>query len=315
VVFALLILLAGTISPARADDPVHVAITSALSWLHTQQHADGSFGGASVTSDAVYTLALLGEDPDGPAWTKNGTSALAALETLAPAYATRGAGEAGKVLRAVALAGANPRTFAGMDLVAMIESAYDPATGRYHPDYLYRHTLAVEGLMRAGRPVPAAAFDALLTAQLPDGSWFWSFDGTTGDVDTTGRVLTLLAGVAWQRHPAAYAKAADYLDAAQLPSAGWGVNPAPDPNPANANSTALAVSGLRAARYDPNDPKFQVGGVGGLDALLGFQEPSGAFVYIQEPGKEEVRLIATLEALMALTQRRPLYLPLVMHGV
>ncbi len=300
---------------ARAEESVPSAIQAALTWLHGQQRADGSFGGTSVTSDAVYTLALLGEDSDGPAWTgSDGVSALDALEALAPGYVTRGAGEAGKVLRAAALAGANPRAFGGTDLIALIEAAYDPATGRYHPDYLYRHTLAVEGLLRAGRPVPVKAYEALVDAQLPDGNWFWSFDGAKGDVDTTGRVLTLLAGIARQPQAASFANAAAYLDAAQLTSAGWGVNPAPDPNPANANSTALAVGGLRAAGYNPNAPRFQQGGVGGLQALLGFQEPSGAFVYIQQPGREEVRLMATLEALMALAQRRPLYLPLVLRG-
>ena len=311
-------LLWPSVPVARAGDPAQEAIQAALAWLHGQQRADGSFGGTSVTSDAVYTLALLGEDPDGPAWTPGGVSALDALETLAPSYVTRGAGEAGKVLRAVALTDANPRAFGGADLVALIEAAYDPATGRYHPDYLYRHTLAVEGLLRAGRPVPAKAFDTLLAAQLPDGSWFWSFDGAKGDVDTTGRVLTLLAGVARQAHPASYAAAAGYLDAAQLASAGWGVNPAPDPNPANANSTALAVAGLFAAGYNPDAPSFRVNGVGGLQALLGFQESSGAFVYIQQAGKEEVRLMATLEALMALAQRTTpyppaLYLPMVLR--
>jgi hypothetical protein len=312
-VLFVLLLLGGTFLPARADDPVHDAITDALTWLHGKQATDGSFGGVRGTADAVYVLALLGEDPDGAAWSKNGTSALEALEALADDYVTYGAGEAGKVLRAVALAGGDARDFAGHDLIALIEAAYDPATGRYHPDYLYRHTLAVEGLLRAGRPVPAAAYDALLAAQLPDGSWFWSFDGAVGDVDTTGRVLYLLAGPGRQRRPAAYAKAAAYLDAAQLPSAGWGVRPAPDPNPANANSTALAVAGLRAAGYNPDAPPFQVGGVGGLQALLTFQESSGAFVYIQQPGKEEVRLLATLEALVALGWRDPLYLPLVLR--
>ena len=42
-----------------ADDPVQRAIA----WLHTQQLADGSFGGASITADVVYVLALAGENP------------------------------------------------------------------------------------------------------------------------------------------------------------------------------------------------------------------------------------------------------------
>ena len=223
------------------------AIQAALAWLHGQQHADGSFGGTSVTSDAVYTLALLGEDPDGPAWTPGGVSAAldAAGDTGARLRDRAGRARRARCCAVAGLTDANPRAFGGVDLVALIEAAYDPATGRYHPDYLYRHTLAVEGLLPRGRPVPAKAFDTLLAAQLPDGSWFWSFDGAKGDVDTTGRVLSLLAGVvSRQAHSASYAAAAGYLDAAQLAPAGWGVNPAPDPNPANANSTALAVAGL-----------------------------------------------------------------------
>jgi hypothetical protein len=225
------------------------------------------------------------------------------------------------VLRAVALAGGNPHSFARFDLVALIETAYDPATGRYEPDYLYRHTLAVEGLLRAVRPVPAKAYDALFAAQLPDGSWNWSFDATDGDVDATGRVMFLLAGLAGQSRPDAYDHAADYLDAAQLASAGWGVNPAPDPNPANANSTALAVAGLEAAGFDPEGERFRFGCWGGVRALLSFQETSGAFAYMRPPGNPEVRLMATLEALTTLAQPQPdltpcrwLYLPLVLRS-
>ena len=62
-----------------------------------------------------------------------------------------------------------------MDIINVIEQAYDPATGRYHPTQLFHHTLAVEALFRAGEPVPSAALNALLAAQLPNGGWFWAF--------------------------------------------------------------------------------------------------------------------------------------------
>ena len=62
----LVVLATGTAPLAQAvDDPVQRAIA----WLHTQQLADGSFGGASVTADVVYVLALAGENPAGLAWT------------------------------------------------------------------------------------------------------------------------------------------------------------------------------------------------------------------------------------------------------
>lgn len=301
-------LLAAAAVPVAAEtDVVGAATCRALTWLATQQGPDGSFGfrpatgayqpSASTTADAVYVLARLGEDPDGSAWTRGGNSALAALAALAPAYVGTDAGQAGKVARAVAAAGADPRDFAGMDLVAIIQAAYDPATGRFHPALLFRHTLAVEGLMRSGVPVPPAALDALLNAQLSDGGWFWSFDGQQSDVDTTGRVLQLLAADMAFSAPQAYARAAGLLEQLQTAAGGWGVGPAGAPN---GNSTALAVSGLTAAGFDLSGPQFQKQGLSPLDALLSFQEDTGAFVYLQEPGKEEVRLMATLDALSAL---------------
>jgi hypothetical protein len=299
----------GVLFQARADTPqVAPVVCRAVNWLHSQQLGDGSFGlrrpdgsampSASVTADAVYVLALLGENPAGPRWTVGGHSALDALAGLAPTYVYDDAGQAGKVARAVALAGGNPRAFAGMDLVGIIQAAYDPATGRYHPSLLYRHTLAIEGLLRSGVAVPPAAFSALQTAQVQDGGWFWAFGSTQSDVDSTGRVLGLLAGLAGIQDPAAFGRAADYLASLQAAQGGWGVGYIA--GPPNANSTALAVGGLRAAGFDPQGVRFQKAGLGAVDQLLAFQEPSGAFVYIAEPGKEESRIMATLDVLTAL---------------
>lgn len=311
-------------SSAAAADPVQDAIGKAVAWLHTKQLADGSFGGASVTADAVYALVLSGEDLAAEDWTKNEQTALDGLALVAPDYVCpspsrqcNDAGRAGRVARAVALAGGDPRSFGGMDLVAIIQSRYDAATGRYQSGTtLYGHTLAVEGLLRSGVAVPDAALSTLFRAQLPDGGWFWSFSGTVSDIDSTGLVMQLLAGNAGVRCASAYPRVTSFLVAAQLSSGGWGVYPQPNINPPNANSTALAVGGLRAIGVDPDGPPFQKSGRGALHRLLGFQESSGAFVYIQQKGKEESRLMATLDSLTALARPlappavcRPVYLP------
>jgi hypothetical protein len=326
---ALWLLCSGSLTPTQAAGRAQgipkasqqeiAAVCRALDWLHTQQLPDGGFGqrlpggayrsSAGATADVVYALALLGEDPAGPRWTINGRSAMDALAKLAPGYVNTDAGQAGKVASAVALAGQNPRAFAGMDLVKTIQGSYDPKTGRYHPLYEFRHTLAVEGLLRSGVQVPPAALDALFKAQLPDGGWFWSFDGKKSDVDTTGRVLQVLGGVAKRQNAAAFGRAADLLARSQLAEGGWNVGY--QVGPANANSTALAVGGLWAAGLDPQGSRFRRStgafpakkGQGALDALLGFQERSGAFAYIRQPGQEEVRLLATTDALGALAQR------------
>ena len=279
---------------------------------------------ASATADVVYVLALIGEDPAGAAWTVGGQSALDALAKLAPSYVYADAGRAGRVARAVALAGGDPHSFGGLNLIATINAAYDPATGRYHP-ILYGHTLAVEGLLRAGEPVPNAAINALIQAQLPDGSWHWSFSGTQGDVDTTGRVMQVLGGEAHMGCFSGYAHAADYLAAAQTSNGDWSFYyPLPtglDPknNLPNADSTGLAVAGLRGAGYDPQAVPFQKNGRGAVDTLLTYQEASGAFAYVQ-PSSDAGNLLTTVDALNGLAQPlvaqptcRSLYLPLVIR--
>jgi hypothetical protein len=322
VLILVLSMLLAAAPAARADDPVQRAIV----WLHTQQLADGSFGDSGTTADVVYALALAGEDPGGPAWTKGGKSALTALGKAVPTYVSQGAGQAGKVARAVAAAGRDPRNFAGMDVISVIKQAYDPATGRYHPTQLFHNTLAVEALFRAGEPVPATAVDALLASQLPNGGWSWAFPVPARplpppDVDTTGRVLQLLAGMMGVQAPEAYTRAAKYLFAYEI-AGGWGATNRP--GPPNANSTALAIAGLRAAGYDPQAACFRRDGLGAVSALLAYQEQSGAFVYIRQLGQEESRLMATVDALVGLLQPmaqppaatpacRPVYLALILR--
>ncbi|MCX7707619.1 MAG: hypothetical protein N2204_06405 [Anaerolineae bacterium] len=304
---ALQLAITGTLPVLRGDDPT----ARAIAWLRAQQLPDGSFGvrmsggrfvpSASTTADVAYVLALHGEDPAEPAWTQGGTSLLDALARLTPEYTAADAGQAGKVARAVVAAGRDPRSFGGVDLIERIQAAYDPQTGRYHPSSLFRHTLAIEGLRLAGGEVPRAALQALLDAQEDDGGWSWSFDGTQSDVDTTGQVMRVLAALPGLRDDPALTRAALYLCRQQQSDGGWGVGNVVGPS--NANSTALAVAGLRAAGYDPGGSAFRRNGRTGMDALRSFQEPAGAFVYIPAPGREESRLMATTDALTALAQR------------
>jgi len=60
---------------------------------------------------------------------------------------------------------------------------------------------------------------------------------------------------------------ADYLDAAQLPHAAWSDRPPPGRSAANANSTALAVAGLRRAGLNPEDGRFRFGCRGAVRAF------------------------------------------------
>ena len=157
--------------------------------------------------------------------------------------------------------------------------------------------------------MPAAAVNALLAAQLPNGGWFWAFidpgqidpSKDQSDVDATGRVLQLLAGpLGVQCLSATYGRAAAYLAGGQLASGGWGVRAGQAPE--NANSTGLVIAGLRAAGRDPDAAPFRTSAPTATATLLSYQESSGGFVYIKEAGKEESRLMATADALVALLQ-------------
>jgi hypothetical protein len=311
---------------ANAADPVETAVKTAVQWLHTQQRPDGAFGAPNakdpspaITSDVVYVLALAGEDVDGPGWTKGGVSALDALAQMAPVYIAGDAGQAGKVARAAAAAGANPRAFGGTDALDVIEKAYDPTTGKYHPSFLFRHTLAMEGLRVSGEPVPAKAYAALRAGQLADGGWAWVFPspGKTpvADIDTTGRALQTLAAASQNVCDTDFIAGAAYLARTQRGDAAW--PDMPSKTVSNSNSTALALAGLRAIGRDAEATPYIKGGRTALQALLSFQEPGGAFVYIAESGKEELRITATTDALMGLLQPKgtagrcpSVYLPL-----
>ncbi len=287
-----------------------VRAAAALAWLHTQQQEDGSFGTAwGVTADAVYVIGryvqaygVPEEAPDSPRWTRNGRSALDALAAQTPAIVASGdGGQIAKVLRAVVAAGKDPRQFAGYDLVAALQAAYDPDTGRYHPTNNFRHALAVEALALAGEPVPDAAIRALFTEQRSNGGWGWPYGGTAVDVDTTGLALEALdlAGVP-DDDPRIRAAVA-YLQTTQDAGGGWAFHP---DYPPNCNSTAYALRGLIASGEDPTRPPYTARNPDGTwrnapAALLSFQDADGGFRWTARAAG--TRVLSTSDALIALS--------------
>jgi len=225
----------------------------------------------------------------------------------------------GKVLRAVAATDANPYDFGGLDLVAEIERKYDPATGLYDPNYLFRQVIAILGLHEAGRPMPDEVLPAILAQQRPNGAWGWAVEpdpesgfSDEGDLDTTGRTLQVLRALGLSLNHPAYIHAVEYINSQQNPDGGWGDNL----GPTNANTTAIIIEGLLAAGWDPEAPPYIQSGHNPVQTLLNLQEESGAFIY--RVGGEESRLLATIDAVPALLHTYPgdilkpnlLYLPI-----
>ncbi|MCC7353043.1 MAG: hypothetical protein IT330_04735 [Anaerolineae bacterium] len=294
-------------SPPSRDSSAarRAAVPRALSWLHSQQEEDGRVGrsrtvqDAPATADVVLAIALAGENPNSPAWSRGGRSALAALAELAPGYVGSDAGKAGKVVRAIVAAGANPRAFGGTDYIAIIQKAYDSATGLYHPDSFFRHLLAVQGMAAAGIPVPPGAVWSILASQGEDGGWGWVVPVTRtlrADVDTTGRALTALVSAGVPLTSTAIVSATAYLAKQQRADAGWGGQGSEGQT--NSNGTALALQGLLAAGKNPESPPWTRGAANPVTVLLVLQEIGGAFVY--SATQAESRLLATTDALHTL---------------
>ncbi|MGQ9517369.1 MAG: prenyltransferase/squalene oxidase repeat-containing protein [Anaerolineae bacterium] len=295
----------------RPAVPRHARLSArrAVEWLRTQQAADGGFGAANSTASAVYVIARAGQDPDSPAWTRNGISALRALELALPSY-VQGPGnrvaEAGKAAIAAVAAGRSARSFGGFDLVHIIQGDYNPLSGRYYETWLYRHNLAVLGLVAAGDPVPEGARQTLLGDQHTSGGWGWAFGSRNPDVDSTGFTMYTLVAVGEPADSPALARAAVFLRDIQFSDGSF---PAISTNTTgNSNSTALALQGLLAAGMDPwRTPYARLSATGAiitpLDALLAFQEDSGAFVYMYT--LPESRQMAVFDAVPALMLAAP----------
>lgn len=274
-----------------AGSPIELAAV----YIQSQQAADGGFLGFSGTSDPGATtdaiLALVAAGKAGVA--VDVTVAVAYLTANAEAYALTGAGQAAKLILAIAAAEGNPRDIGGFDAVAPIVAGQDAESGVYGTG-VYDHCLAMLALVQAGEPFadPEQTFEALRARQIPDGSW--SFDGTAtagaGDSNTTGICIQVLVAAGMAEDDMVL-DAVEYLRSIQLPQ-GFPFQPGSGAV-ADANSTGLVIQALVAVGEDPSSESWQ----NASGSLLRFQNPSGAFRYTMETPDDN--LFATLQAVPA----------------
>ena len=271
----------------------------ALTWMHEQQQADGSwfnaFGSEGATCDAVLAYAAADYDPDTVTASGSVTSAIGFLASKAAAYAAGGPDQAGKLALAVVAAGQDPRAFGGVDIVHVLTSThYSPTVGAFGvPTNTWHQALAILGLAAAGEPVPPSATQTLLNLQQADGGWKYDLNPSPWNAttpDNTGLAMQALiaAGTPTTGNPIISATA--FLRARQDAQGGWG----------NANSTAYAMQGLLAAGEDLI-ADWSVGGHSPYDALAAYQKPDGPFVWTWGwPGDN---FLATAQAVPALLGR------------
>lgn len=278
-------------------------VEAATGWLRVQQELSGGFPGFSgevdpgTTTDAV--IALHAAQESDPAAAGSLAAALAYLEKSGTSYAETGPGQAAKLALAAVAGGRDPRSFAGLDLVAaMIAPLATPVPdgiASMYGDDLYDHALVLIALAASGETISDAAIEPLRATQGADGGWAFNGAAEAGaaDSNTTALVIQALAASGHGDDPM-IERALPFLTSLLAPDgSGFAYGPA-DPLFADANSTALVIQALIAVGEDPSSPTWGNAPM----ALARFQTPSGGLRYLASD--EEPNLLATLQAIPAM---------------
>ncbi len=245
---AALLAASATSAPETAYAADFIARTLKAGGHHYVYPGSTFFDGGN-TIDAIIALTASGT---GGA---EASAALAYLEANLGGYTGTDWGETyvgstAKAVLGVVVAGGDPTSFAGADLVATLQALEGP-TGRFSDDASADYTitisqaLAVLALVRAGEAVSTASVDELVGQQCPDGGFRSEIDVQTcvSDPDTTAfAAQALLAAGSTD----AAGKALDRLEAVQ---AGDGSLESSD-GIANANTTAVTAQAFAAGGRD-----------------------------------------------------------------
>ncbi len=278
----------------------------ALSWMNSQQNADGSWSSLGsphpgATCDAALAFAAAGLDPATVMATGSALSPMDYLSATAQSFVTKTADSAGKLAMVVAAAGQDPRNFGGVNIIHTLTNTwYSPTLGAFGvPTNTWHQAFAILGMAAAGEPVHVSATQTLLGLQQPDGGWSYDLGYVWTTPDDTGLAMQALIAAGVPPTHTSLISATAFLRAQQDQDGGWG----------NANSTAFAVQGLLAA--GENLPDWQKNGHTPYAALAAYQKPDGPFVYMWDSpwGKPTDDFFATRQAVPALLGRYTPFTP------
>ena len=291
IVLAFAAVVAGGSLLVSAASPRTEAANKALDYVRTLQNADGGFPDYSgATIDAVFAFAAAGID--ARTVKKDGSSPLDYLKATGASYSDAPGGAA-KLVLALAAMKEDPRSFAGTDFLAKMESKFDSASHSNGDHTLYMLARSSLGLS----PAPGSV-EHLKSKQTGDGCWEWS-DGAGCDTNTTALAIEALLAAGVDPSDSAVEDALDYLEDAQNDDGGFPYDPLSSwGTDSDANSTAFVIQALVAAGEDVDeDGRWQApDGTTPLKALLRFQNPqTGAFTY---SGKDDA--YATYQSIPAL---------------
>jgi prenyltransferase beta subunit len=270
------------------------AAVSALKYLARSQHADGSIDGtAGETEDTILGTAAAGYDP-ATLVAASGASAYDFLAAVAAASAATAhanphavdAGKVAKLMLAIQAGGRNPASFAGHDLVAVLNGSYAPATGDYGDGATFTQSLAILALHSTTAAIPGIARSHLVSLQNVDGSWnFGSAAGPQGDTNSTSIALMALAALGDHSHDAS---ALSYLHGQQNNDGGFPYqSPSPFGTASDPDSDALVLEAMIATFQSPGAASWTQGGHTVTANLLSLQDSAnGGFIFPGNPGAD-----------------------------
>jgi squalene cyclase len=268
----------------------------AVSWLVDQQQADGGFSNGlapesdiGTTSDAIFALVFAGEDPS--LVKSGGKSPIDFLEEHTQSGEILSTGVAAKIVLALNVAGLDPRSFAGQDLVQTVQDGYEVSTGLFGFGP-FDSSLAILALAAVDADLPEGAIEGLLSTRLEDGSFSFNAEPgqVTGDSNTTALAVQALVSVGAEDE---IKPTLDYFQTTQNEDGGWAYQkPSEFGEETDANSTALVIQALDAAGealVEWRDP---------LKTLASLQREDGAFGY--SATFPDANILATIQAIPTL---------------
>lgn len=283
--------------------PQMTATARALTWLHTQQQADGGYGSVGATVEAMLAIGANGytaaewRSPDSGV---SLNSYILANGASFASFVTKPAA-AGKL--AVALAATDAQYPVG---VTRPISFYNPISGTFGTTNSSDVAWAILGLRALNQPVPAPAIAALKTMQQSDGGWEWS-PGWGTDTNTSSLALEALVAAGEPLTSTAIVSGFEFLKTAQNTDGGFTYSPtSPWGTDSDTNSTAYVIQALKAIhQLEPLGGSavfnsLPVTATTPISYLLNMQLSSGAFEW--QPGNGE-NLLATQQAVPGLLER------------
>ncbi|MFC1928272.1 DUF4430 domain-containing protein [Chloroflexota bacterium] len=259
--------------PGYPLTPTDTQVSSALSYLRSQQSSDGSIGSLAASAWVTMAIAAAGEDPHN--WsTDSNPSIVDYLANNAPSV--NKTNDYSRMTLAITAAGEDPANFGGVDFVSQLKADYlDDQIG--DSSLLNDDFWGVMALIAAGEsPTSQVVADSVAfikSNQGSDGGWSWGV-GQGSDADDTAAAIMALICAGESQSSANITAGLAYIKSVQMDNGGfksWGAT--------NADTDSWAINAIAAAGQDPTSSSWTENSNTPVDDLLSLQQGDGSFYW------------------------------------